>query len=302
VNGRVTGLEKMTAVQYREVAELMDALGVELPERLGKRNRPLAPKRSSDVLDKWGVRDYEGEGRDQESRAEEERLSLITKPRETRSKVDVEREAEEQRARLNEGKATVEWMGKKVVPAEWESTPLVGARVIDPGQYGRPDQGEEDDGEGWGEFTDDEADFDVDRYLAENPERHDLEAFNPSLLDPHSPSPTSFSMPSSSSSPSDPFTSPRGSPASPHFSLDDLDLDSDLSSFSPSPAPPKLSLDALGPGWMSMHEHELGPNSQEARAAAADRLKTFGTHGIPVTDLVRTLPPFTLFSSRCSSN
>lgn len=314
INGKVSGLEKLSQVEYREVAELMSALGVEVPERLGKRGQSLVkqkPKTGWDAPDGWGVGDqiygYDGSEQAVKRREEEENLARILRsegikpPTKTRLRSEVEAE---QRAALNEGKETVKWLGRDVVPAEWEATPLVGARVIDPAQYSRPDEDEgedeeEDDGQGWGIADDDSEDFDVEAYLAKHPEGPDLGAAfdhsDASSMDGpiypfRQPSPdlSSQLQPSSSSDLSD---NSHHSLASPHFSIDDLKLDdpdSDLSTFSPASNSPKLALSNLGPGWMEGHDHELSPS--EAKVAARDRMSTFKAFGIKVPDLVSSIP------------
>lgn len=262
-NGVVDGLDKLGYVEWKEVRDMMAAMGVDLPEfESGKRpkNRRPVVEYSNEVEAREGW---------EAARKAERRLDPAVKDDVVRGILGGEEElADEPRADVvretrlvpERAAARASWTiggggGGIDGQVEFEPTPLVGAREV-----------VHSDGTGASSSS-------------------SLSSFSSQVpfdsIPPAEPSPAVHHDLASVFD--DIVASQQGAPPAEAFSI---------------AATTRVSLAGLGEGWMEEFAADVSP--ADRRAAARDRNKTFVEMGIPVPDLVR-LPLRFLLSLGCTA-
>lgn len=293
-NGKVTGLQSLSKVEYREVELLMGSLGIELPVKTGRKNRELIMEKRAaeptgwDSPRGWGIGD-ELQGYDGSEKAVKEKRAQKTVEKIVRAvgATSTRSNAEEGLLPPSDGNTKIklksskkdatkgEWtldggwvpnqeqaeIGQRTpldLESEWEPTPLVGAQEID-----RSD--ELDERERW---------------------TYD----DPDIVDP-----TTLSLADSftDSSPSSSIPSTPVPGARPFFTAEEVQSSASSSAFGSaslsSSAP--IDLAGLGPGWMETHDESAPSSPKDLRAMAKDRTATFKRLGIRIPKVRPALLP-----------
>lgn len=290
-DGKISGLDNLSRVEYEDVIQLFNSLGVPLPERPQRTRKFVHWRKELQFSDPpkgwlspegWGIGDQiHGYDASKDRKASVDRIvaeaggvnSLMREKKVRRKQVDGDWTSEG--GWIAKEKKAEELDEEEV--KEWEPTQLVGEMEVDPDGYTPrfPIKGM------------DKYEFVEEEYEQGAAPRDDYDALAAAEQEAQEIAQqrrNARAGPSTEREPPPPGFPDTQPPAL--FSAEDLDKMPDVS-FA---APVRLDLAGLGPGWLEEVDLSTGAvSAKQRRVSAADRMKTFQRLGIKVPDLVRRL-------------